>query len=737
MMEKFWERLSLAFSWMGIIVLLVLVTLASNVEIKDMDLWLHLASGQFILEHRYVPDVDIFSATIAGKPWLNHEWLFQIVIALVHGWGGFEGLITMQVLVVGLTFAMLLWWGLDKKNLWFAVYLLFFVAIVYQLRLTIRPDIFSLFFFCFYVFAVTNKRMNHWPLWSIFLVQILWVNMHGFFVFGPLILAVVFLSECAKQYLPLPFEWKQAQQISASKRWLSLAFLISMAACFFNPYFIDGALYPFKVLISLPGGESKIFFELINELQNPIEWSNVFSLKEYPFYKLLLLISGLSFIFNYRRIDPALLAIWGIVLMISLSAVRNVVFFSITAYFVTMINARDIRWGWIPEFRQRKLIARVGLIVFQILLIIQGAQYIERISWSGYYDFDTLKRKSEFGGISRRNFPYKAADFLAQHEIKGRFFNDFNSGAYLIGRVYPNIKVFIDGRTEVYGVDVFNEYRNIFKFGDTKSLEELVEKYHLTGAFLNFVYVPVSEKLINYLYHSDSWVLVYFDYDAAIFLKNIPENKVWIDELAIKLDQWQVPQVDILRIGLQSVSPYRNINRAYALLHMKLFSAAEQEVAQALKLSPDSAKAYEVLGKIALENKNYQTAYEQFRKSKLLDAPNPLPRYYVALSLFHLNRLKEAQEHCQKVIPLMRGSPKPLLLMLRIHVAKNEYEKAMEDLTKLKEMVPQIVDDLKEIAASLLEQNRQNEALRVYQFILEADPALSDVQEKINQLRSS
>jgi hypothetical protein len=70
----------------------------------------------------------------------------------------------------------------------------------------------------------------------------------------------------------------------------------------------------------------------------------------------------------------------------------------------------------------------------------------------GYYDFDKFERKMEYGGVSLRNYPYKAADFLVANKIKGNFFNDFNSGAYLLGRASPDIKVFIDGRTEVYGV---------------------------------------------------------------------------------------------------------------------------------------------------------------------------------------------------------------------------------------------------------------------------------------------
>ena len=82
----------------------------------------------------------------------------------------------------------------------------------------------------------------------------------------------------------------------------------------------------------------------------------------------------------------------------------------------------------------------------------------------------------EFGGITQRNYPNKAADFLVENKVKGNFFNDFNSGAYLIGRCFPDIKVFMDGRTEVYGPRFFQYYDKAWKQGDVKILEEILDK---------------------------------------------------------------------------------------------------------------------------------------------------------------------------------------------------------------------------------------------------------------------
>ena len=79
MRHTWWKSASHIIGLMSVAVLFGLVVFAANVEIKDLDLWLHLKTGEFIVQHKYVPDTDVLSCTIFGKPWVNHEWLFQVV----------------------------------------------------------------------------------------------------------------------------------------------------------------------------------------------------------------------------------------------------------------------------------------------------------------------------------------------------------------------------------------------------------------------------------------------------------------------------------------------------------------------------------------------------------------------------------------------------------------------------------------------------------------------------------
>jgi hypothetical protein len=135
-----------------------------------------------------------------------------------------------------------------------------------------------------------------------------------------------------------------------------------------------------------------------------------------------------------------------------------------------MANMTTIDWTKILPMRfYNNRYKYISAIILKGMLIFWIIDNGTNTAQNGYFDYDTYERKSEFWGVSKKVFPYRPVDFLVKNQIKGNFFNDFNSGAYLIGRTYPNIKVYIDGRTEVYGGDFFEKhYQKIWREGDKK-----------------------------------------------------------------------------------------------------------------------------------------------------------------------------------------------------------------------------------------------------------------------------
>ena len=670
MSEWFYKRISWFTGYLAIAVLFGFVVFAANIEIKDIDLWLHMAVGKHILQNFSIPKVDFLSCTIANTPWINHEWLFQTFVYSVYSNTGIEGLIDLKVAIVFLTFVLLLFLGYARERQFGPVIILLLVLLVYQFRLTLRPDMFSLLFFVLYIYILGANLDKRRSLWAAVLIQIIWTNMHGFFIIGPILVLISLSAEWMKRWVALPFQWNHIGRLSDEEyKRLKLMLLLVILSCLVNPYFVKGALDPIGVFFSL-GGESKVFFDQIQELQKPFTWDTILYWRQYFYYKLLIIISFLSFIFNWRKIDINAFLLWFIFLLFSLIALRNVVFFAFSAYFAFLANFQYIsteeflppRWN---NAKSRAILSTILKAALIIWIINYGNQLLLR----GYYDFDKFERKSEFGGLSQRNFAHKAVDFLVDNNIKGNFFNDFNSGAYLLGRASPDIKVFIDGRTEVYGAKFYKEHRKIWE-GDTELFDKAVDRYHLTGAFLNSVYVPAPEKIIRYLYEHKDWALVYFDYDAAVFLKDIPANRQWIDRYRMDIARWQVKPAELLKIGTYKVIPYRYVNRAYALFNMGFPRKAETEAVEALRIEPYNTKAHKLLGKIYNDRGEFARGFESLRKAKLLDPNDTKVRYQIALALYHLGEPEQAQEQCQRVLSRKPEDPEALALLLRISSAE-------------------------------------------------------------------
>ena len=103
---------------MAIGVFFGLAVFSASIEIKDLDLWLHLGTGRYISVNGYVPAHDVLSCTIAGKPWVNHEWLFQVCVYQIQRLFGFDGLITMQTVVVAMIFFVLLLFAYRRDRQW-------------------------------------------------------------------------------------------------------------------------------------------------------------------------------------------------------------------------------------------------------------------------------------------------------------------------------------------------------------------------------------------------------------------------------------------------------------------------------------------------------------------------------------------------------------------------------------------------------------------------------------------
>jgi len=85
-------------------VLLIPAALGSSTTIfNDGDVSWHIATGQWILDHRAIPHTDPFSFTWVGKPWVPIEWLAEVIYASAYrldGYAGVAALVTAALIAL-------------------------------------------------------------------------------------------------------------------------------------------------------------------------------------------------------------------------------------------------------------------------------------------------------------------------------------------------------------------------------------------------------------------------------------------------------------------------------------------------------------------------------------------------------------------------------------------------------------------------------------------------------------
>ncbi len=737
MSDNLWRKINYFVGILPLGALFGLIVFVTGIEIKDLDLWLHLAMGKFIMLKHFVPATDVFSCTLQGATWINHEWLFQVIVYNIYTIFGPDGLIKMQTVVVTSTMGILLFLGYHKDRQLLTTFTLLMVFLVYQQRFTIRPDIYSLLFFTLYVFILSLHIDKRWAVFSLFFIQVLWVNMHGFFFFGPLFILIGLISEWIKRRVPLPYSWNESGRLTDTEYGrMKMAFIMVILASLINPLTFKGAWYPIATFFSL-SGENKIFFDFIQELQKPITSETIFSQGRFIYYKMLIFFSFLSFIFNRKKIDISTFFLWLVFLVFSLKASRNTSFFAFAAYLVIITNVVQISFQDIVPLRfTGKKFQYVTEIMAKLILLVWIMTYCQGIAARGYYDFDKYERKSEFGGITQRTYPDKAADFLVAHDIKGNFFNDFNSGAYLLGRTFPNIKVFMDGRTEVYGGKFFNSYRQIWDRGDMDLFEKAIKKYNLTGAFLNSVAQRIPEGILKYLYQQEEWKVVYFDYDAIVFLKDVPQNKKIIEEFAIDLTQWQVKKVNLLKVGVEKIIPYRNYYRAVTLEALGLDDQAIAEAQEAIRVAPGYGDPYDLIGKIYAKRRQYEHAFENFRVAALAQPRKKSVRHNLALAYFDLEYYEGAIKQYHAIITLWPQDPKAYFLLSKTFAANKQYDEAVNTVKKAHQLRPEDVRDVLGIGDIIYKQGGYIRAKEVYMLVLESEKDGDTVKKKLEEVEN-
>ena len=158
-------------------------------KVYNYDIWWHLKTGEYIVQNLTVPEKDIYTYSVSNHDWIDLHWLFQVFVYVVHLFSGYNGLILTVAAVIALLFSILFRLippGVSKI-VTFAV-LLPSVFII-ERRFFIRPEIFTYVYMALMLLVLSKKEQISFKrvIFTLFLIQLFWVNMQGLFVLGLLI----------------------------------------------------------------------------------------------------------------------------------------------------------------------------------------------------------------------------------------------------------------------------------------------------------------------------------------------------------------------------------------------------------------------------------------------------------------------------------------------------------------------------------------------------------------------
>jgi len=162
----------------------------------SVDLTYHLRAGGEILDTGRIPSVDTYTFTVAGQPWLDQQWLAELVMAAAYRLGSWTGLVVLRVALVGIAFGLL--FDLCRRrarSIRIAAWLALAAFVCAAITLGLRPQLFGIAAFAAVVWLVFRRHDVPTAVWLVLPLVALWANVHGSFVLGPAVVALAVVED--------------------------------------------------------------------------------------------------------------------------------------------------------------------------------------------------------------------------------------------------------------------------------------------------------------------------------------------------------------------------------------------------------------------------------------------------------------------------------------------------------------------------------------------------------------
>ncbi len=416
--------------------------------IVTVDAHYHLATGRRILEQGEIPSRGVGSATFGQAPWHDNEWGFQVLAAAVSGWerdeagvwvltrGGIVRLILLRALCLAATLALLSAQmarsGVGALTRSVALVLAGFLTFG-NLFWAIRPQIFSyLGLACVAYLLERDRHGDRRAGWCVLPVIALWANLHGAFVIGIALVG----TEAAGETFDAWRRGDAAGRRRAGRLWLLL--VLAPAAALLNPHGYHQLLHPFLYML-----QPEIY-------RGNVEWSRP-DFSRLPLFVLTtaLLAAALAARRGARTADVLRCAAF---LFLVLGALRHL---PLAVVIVVPVLAAGLaqaarQGGWRrhleptgPGWGRPAVRAVAAAMLVATVVALSGAWARPEPRFVALWPRFELR--------PARTMPDRATRLLARSGVGGSIFNGYRFGGFLMFRLYPEERVFMDGRNDLYG----------------------------------------------------------------------------------------------------------------------------------------------------------------------------------------------------------------------------------------------------------------------------------------------
>ena len=485
------------------VLLWVLVGGQARALLADGDTGWHIRTGEYILAERRVPRVDLFSFSRPEAEWFAWEWASDVLFALAHRAAGLEGVVLLSGALIAATsarlFHFMIW---QRANVLVAVVTMLVATSASTVHWLARPHLFTSLLFVLSLGALeADRRRPGRRAWTLVAVAVAWANLHGGFVILPLTTALYAVAAaCVALERGKPHDWRAAQRYG----FLTVAVA---AATLANPYGYRLHVHIWKFL------GADFIRKWVEEFQSPR-----FRGESMLAFELLLLLGLLSVPWLWRQGEFATALLLVAMAHAALGSVRHVVLYVLAA---TPVVARRLSaalealpgpWG-----------QAIGSLVGDCAPRGRGPARHRAPLWAAaalalsaaVLDSGPSRWQIDF---PKEKFPQAALAATEKQLVGRRVLTSDQWADYLIYRYYPEVRVFIDGRSDFYGRSIGQEYLDLMHA--QHRWEETLNRNGFDRALL-----PPDWPLATVLKAHPDWRLDYDD-GQALLLRRVSRGSV-------------------------------------------------------------------------------------------------------------------------------------------------------------------------------------------------------------------